>query len=174
MPRTADTRSRSLGQRPGERLARAGGAGARRRRSLWALFDWITAGSPTYSFTGTRETVETLDRQTGPVDLVLYGPRRARRGPAVAGDGRRRSAASCSASPSCAGAAPIGVAAAVLALGAFAILACAGLAIIARYTMLAAAMLAIFAALGLLGWRLLEPDHPWRRRLAGLRRASSP
>ncbi len=43
---------------------------------LWALFDWITAGSPTYSFTGTRETVETLERQTGPVDLVLYGPRR--------------------------------------------------------------------------------------------------
>ena len=43
---------------------------------LWALFDWITAGSPTYSFTGTRETVDTLERQTGPVDLVLYGPRR--------------------------------------------------------------------------------------------------
>ena len=43
---------------------------------IWAVFDWITAGSPTYSFTGTRETVDTLDRQTGPVDLVLYGPRR--------------------------------------------------------------------------------------------------
>ncbi|HEX6228347.1 MAG TPA: hypothetical protein VFZ41_02670, partial [Solirubrobacterales bacterium] len=42
----------------------------------WAVFDWITAGSPTHSFTGTRETVETLERQTGPVDLVLYGPRR--------------------------------------------------------------------------------------------------
>ena len=129
---------------------------------IWALFDWITAGSPTYSFTGTRETVETLDRQTGPVDLILYGPRAPRRGPAVAGDGRRprgvvlglaflrrRSA--------------IGAAAAALALGGFAILACAGLAIIPRYTMLAAAVLAIFAALGLLGWRLLERDHPWRR-----------
>jgi hypothetical protein len=56
-----------------------------------------------------------------------------------------------------------GVAAAVLALGAFALLACAGLAIIPRYTMLAAAVLAVFAALGLLGWRLLERDHPWRR-----------
>ena len=42
---------------------------------LWALFDWMTAGSPTYSFTGTQETVETLARKTGPVDLVLYGPR---------------------------------------------------------------------------------------------------
>jgi hypothetical protein len=128
----------------------------------WALFDWITAGSPTYSFTGTRETVETLDRQTGAVDLVLFGPRRLGEvlqwpgmvgalGGVVLGLAflRRRSM--------------IGVAAAVLALGGFAILACAGLAIIPRYTMLAAAVLAIFAALGLLGWRLLERGHPWRR-----------
>jgi len=58
----------------------------------------------------------------------------------------------------------LGVAAAVLALGAFALLACGGLAILPRYTMLAAAILAIFVAVGLLGWRLLEPGHPWRRR----------
>ena len=58
----------------------------------------------------------------------------------------------------------LGVVAAVLALGAFAILACGGLAILPRYTMLAAAVLAIFVALALLGWRLLEPGHPWRRR----------
>ncbi|HEX9967488.1 MAG TPA: hypothetical protein VGB06_06055, partial [Solirubrobacterales bacterium] len=129
---------------------------------IWALFDWITAGSPTYSFTGTRETVETLERQTGPVDLILYGPRRlgeVLQWPGMIGAAagvalglaflRRRSA--------------IGVAAAALALGAFAILASAGLAIIPRYTMLAAAVLAVFAALALLGWRLLAPDHPWRR-----------
>ena len=129
---------------------------------IWAGYDWITAGSPTYSFTGTRETVETLDRQTGPVDLVLYGPRRlgeVLQWPGMVGalGGvalglaflRRRSI--------------IGVAAGGLALGGFAILACAGLAILPRYTMLAAAVLAIFAALGLLGWRLLERDHPWRR-----------
>jgi hypothetical protein len=129
---------------------------------LWALFDWITAGSPTYSFTGTRETVDTLARQTGPVDLVLYGPRRlgeVLQWPGMVGAAggvalglaflRRRSA--------------IGVAAAALALSAFALLACAGLAILPRYTMLAAAVLAIFAALGLLGWRLLEQGHPWRR-----------
>jgi hypothetical protein len=129
---------------------------------LWALFDWITAGSPTYSFTGTRETVETLERQTGPVDLVLYGPRRlgeVLQWPGMVGAAgglalglaflRRRSA--------------IGAAATALALAAFAILACAGLAIIPRYTMLAAAVLAVFAALGLLGWRLLEPSHRWRR-----------
>jgi hypothetical protein len=130
---------------------------------LWALFDWVTAGSPTYSWTGTKETVETLERQTGPVDLVLYGPRRlgeVLQWPGMVGAAggvvlglaflRRRSA--------------LGVAAAVLALGAFALLACGGLAILPRYTMLAAAVLAIFAALGLLGWRLLEPGDPWRRR----------
>ncbi|HEX8688936.1 MAG TPA: hypothetical protein VF729_01695, partial [Solirubrobacterales bacterium] len=129
---------------------------------LWALFDWITSGSPTYSFTGTRETVETLERQTGPVDLVLYGPRRlgeVLQWPGMVGAAggivlglaflRRRST--------------IGVAAATLALVAFAALACAGLAIIPRYTMLAAAILAVFVALALLGWRLLERGHPWRR-----------
>lgn len=130
---------------------------------LWALFDLITTGSPTYSWTGTKETVETLERQTGPVDLVLYGPRRLGEvlqwpgmvgafGGVVLGLAflRRRST--------------LGVAAAALALGAFALLACGGLAILPRYTMLAAAILAIFVAVGLLGWRLLEPGHPWRRR----------
>lgn len=130
---------------------------------LWVLFDLITTGSPTYSWTGTKETVETLERQTGPIDLVLYGPRRLGEvlqwpgmigalGGVVLGLAflRRRSI--------------LGAAAAALALLAFAILACGGLAILPRYTMLAAAVLAIFAALALLGWRLLEPEHPWRRR----------
>ena len=130
---------------------------------LWALFDWITTGSLTYSWTGTKETVEALERQTGPVDLVLYGPRRlgeVLQWPGMVGalGGvalglaflRRRSL--------------LGAAAAALALLAFALLACGGLAILPRYTMLAAAILAIFVAVGLLGWRLLEPEHPWRRR----------
>lgn len=130
---------------------------------LWAVFDWITTGSPTYSWTGTKETVETLERQTGPADLVLYGPRRLGEvlqwpgmvgalGGVVLGLAflRRRST--------------LGVAAAALALAAFAILACGGLAILPRYTMLAASILAIFVGVALLGWRLLEPGHPWRRR----------
>ena len=130
---------------------------------LWVVFDAITAGDPLYSWTGTKETVETLERQTGPVDLVLYGPRRLGEvlqwpgmvgavGGVVLGLAflRRRSA--------------LGVTAAALALLAFAILACGGLAILPRYTMLAAAILAIFAALGLLGWRLLDRGNPWRRR----------
>lgn len=129
---------------------------------LWVLFDAITAGDPLYSWTGTKETVETLERQTGPVDLVLYGPRRlgeVLQWPGMVGAAvgvvfglatlRRRSG--------------LGVAAAGLALLAFALLACGGLAILPRYTMLAAAILAIFVALGLLGWRLLDRDHRWRR-----------
>ena len=129
---------------------------------LWVAFDWITTGSPTYSWTGTKETVETLERQTGPVDLVLYGPRRlgeVLQWPGMVGAFggvalglaflRRRST--------------LGVAAAGLALLAFAILACGGLAILPRYTMLAAAILAVFAGVGLLGWRFLEADHRWRR-----------
>ena len=130
---------------------------------LWALFDWITTGSPTYSFTGTKETVDTLARHTGPVDLVLWGPRalgEVMQWPGMVGAAggmvlglaflRRRSA--------------LGIAAVVLALAAFALLAAAGLAIIARYTMLGGAILAIFVAVGLLGWRLLDAGHPWRRR----------
>jgi vacuolar-type H+-ATPase subunit I/STV1 len=57
----------------------------------------------------------------------------------------------------------LGIAAAMLALGAFALLAVGGLAIIARYTMLAAAILSIFIALALLGWRLLPAGHRGRR-----------
>lgn len=129
---------------------------------LWVIFDAITTGHPLYSWTGTQETVETLKRKTGPVDLVLYGPRALGEvmqwpgmvgalGGVVLGFAflRRRSA--------------LGIAAAVLALGAFCLLAVGGLAIIARYTMLAAAILAIFVAVALLGWRLLEPGHRWRR-----------
>jgi hypothetical protein len=130
---------------------------------LWALFDLMTAGDPLYSLTGTRDTVEALQRQTGPVDLVLYGPRRlgeVMQIPGLLGAAagmalglaflRRRSL--------------LGVASAVLAGGAFAVLACAGLAIIPRYTMLASALLCIFCAVALLGWRMLAADHPWRRR----------
>ncbi len=142
---------------------------------LWALYDWITTGSPTYSFTGTRETVETLGRHTGPVDLVLYGPRAlgevmqwpgmigALGGVALAIALMRRDARLLPRAENGVPKAAIGVAAAMLALGAFAVLACAGLAIIARYTMPAGAVLAIFVAFALLGWRLLDGGHPWRR-----------
>jgi hypothetical protein len=130
---------------------------------LWVIFDAITTGNPMYSLTGTQETVETLKRKTGPADLILYGPRalgEVMQWPGMVGAAggvvlgfaflRKRSA--------------LGIAATVLVLLGFAALAAAGLAILARYTMLAAATLSIFVALALLGWRLLEPGHRWRRR----------
>jgi hypothetical protein len=130
---------------------------------LWLLFDGITTGNFLYSLTGTQETVDTLKRHTGPVDLVLWGPRalgEVMQWPGMIGAAgglvlgfaflRKRSL--------------LGLAALVLALAAFAFLAAAGLAIIARYTMLGGAILAIFVAVGLLGWRLLDAAHPWRRR----------
>jgi hypothetical protein len=129
---------------------------------LWVLFDAITTGEPLYSWTGTQKTVETLERRTGPVDLVLYGPRalgEVLQWPGMVGAlgglvlgflyMRRRAA--------------LGIAAALLALGAFALLALGGLAIIARYTMLSAAILSVFVALALLGWRLLPAGHRGRR-----------
>jgi hypothetical protein len=130
---------------------------------LWASFDLITTGDPLYSRSATRGRVESLERQTGPVDLVLYGPRRlaevmeipgliaAAAGMALGLALMRRRAL-------------IGVFAAVLAGAAFAILASAGFSIISRYTMLASAVLCVFGAAALLGWRLLAADDRWRRR----------
>jgi hypothetical protein len=129
---------------------------------IWVLFDAVTTGNPLYSLTGTQETVETLKRQTGPVDLVLYGPRRlgeVMQWPGMVGGFGglvlgiwllpKRSA--------------LGFAAVILALLGFAFLAAAGLAIIARYTMLAGAILSIFFALALLGWRFLDRGDRRRR-----------
>ncbi|MBK5111128.1 MAG: hypothetical protein JJE10_07135 [Thermoleophilia bacterium] len=129
---------------------------------LWFLFDLITAGNPLESFTGTRDNVETLERNTGPVDVVLYGP---------------RSLGEVLQWPGMIGAllgvlltlkvmpkrAAVPLAGAVLALGAFAVLGAAGLAIIPRYTMLGASILAVFSAATILGWRLVPADSRWRR-----------
>ncbi|HEU4943899.1 MAG TPA: hypothetical protein VFT10_01925 [Solirubrobacterales bacterium] len=130
---------------------------------LWALFDGITTGNFLYSLTGTQETVETLERHTGPVDVVLWGPRalgEVMQWPGMVG---AAGGAALAFAFLCRRAA-LGLVATVLALGAFALLGAAGLAIIARYTMLAGAILAIFVAVALLGWRLLDSGHPWRRR----------
>ncbi len=129
---------------------------------IWILFDLVTTGNPLYSFTGTRETVETLERDTGPLDVILYGPRRlgeVMQWPAMIG--------ALLGILLCLKTMPrrvmLGLIAAVAALIAFAIMGAAGLAIIPRYTMLAASILFIFAAASVLGWLLLEPGDRWRR-----------
>jgi hypothetical protein len=110
--------------------------------ALWCLHDLLLTGEPLHSLTGTRENAQELGRRTGPVDLVLYGPRRLGeilREPLLVG--------------LVAGAAlawrrrlwlPLGALA--LALGAFAVLATAGLPIITRYLMLPAALVCVLAA----------------------------
>ncbi len=129
---------------------------------IWVMFDLITTGNALYSFTGTRETVDTLERDTGPVDVILFGPRRL--GEVLQWPGMVGAFAGI---VLCLGTmrkrVTLGVTAAVLALIAFALMGASGLAIIPRYTMLAASILAIFAAASVLGWRLLPERHRWRR-----------
>ena len=128
---------------------------------LWTLYDVVFAGDPLYSLTGTRDTVETLGRDTGLWDWIRFFPRRLGeilREPVLlgaAGGGiltlwllRDR--------------AKLGAAAGFLAAGAFALLAIAGLAVITRYAMLAAVILAIFCGAGIFGWMKLPREHPVR------------
>lgn len=130
---------------------------------LWALFDWVTAGEPLYSFTATRDTVEFLGRHTGAVELFTYAPHQlvqmtGEAGLLVAAAGvclafvflRRRSL--------------LALAALLLAAAAFALLVASGLAILSRYMMLGGALLCVFCAVALLGWRLLPAEWArWRR-----------
>jgi hypothetical protein len=133
---------------------------------LWAAYDLIASGDPTYSFNATHDRVETLERKTGLLDLIRDGPHQLGiviQWPVAIGAAagialsiallRRRTA--------------IGVAAAALAGGAFAVLATAGFSIIDRYTMLTSTILCVFCAGALLGWRLLPRGDPWRRRWLG-------
>lgn len=122
---------------------------------LWALHDLLLTGDPLWSLTGTRESAGELDRRTGPVDLVLYGPRRlgeilrepvllaAAAGAVLAWRERLR--------------APL--VALALALAAFGLLATAGLPIITRYVLLPSALACVLAG-GALTWGLRH--RAWR------------
>jgi hypothetical protein len=130
---------------------------------LWAAFDLITTGDPTYSFSQTHSRVATLERHTGFVDLIRYGPHQLGiviQWPVAVGAAvglalslallRQR--------------ALIGAGAAALAAGAFAVLATAGFSVIDRYTMLTSTILCVFCAVALVGWRLVSRGDRWRRR----------
>ena len=140
------------------RLVALAGAGP----LLWLLADLAVTGDPLHSLTGTRDTAETLGRVTGLQHVPTTVPRRIGeilREPVLfgaAGGGvfsllwlRER--------------ARLGAVVGVLAILAFSVLATAGLPILGRYLLLPAAILALFCAAGVLGWRLLEPEHPRRR-----------
>jgi hypothetical protein len=132
---------------------------------LWILFDLVFAGDPLHSLTGTQDTVDALDRDTGIVGLVVEGPQRlgeVLREPVLLGAAagialclalrRERTW--------------IAVAALALSLAAFSLLAIAGLAVLPRYLLPAAAILSIFCAAGALGWVDLRRADHWRRTWA--------
>ena len=133
---------------------------------LWVLTDLLLAGDPLYSLTGTQENADVLNRKTGLDEVPITVPRRLGeilREPVLLGAAvglpltlwlRRERALP-------------GIAAGVIALAAFCVLAAAGLPILGRYLLLPAALLAIFCGAGAFGWLLLERDDPWRRRWLG-------
>jgi hypothetical protein len=112
---------------------------------LWCLHDLVLTGDPLYSLLGTRENAEELGRKTGPVDLVLYGPRRLGeilREPVLLGlvAGAWLAWRSSRRMP---------LVALALALAAFGVLATAGLPIITRYLLLSAALACVLAGAAL-------------------------
>jgi hypothetical protein len=115
---------------------------------LWALSDLALTGDPLHSLLGTQENAEELGRRTGPVDLVLYGPRRlgeVLREPVLVG-------AALGAWVAWRERARLPLAALVLALTAFAVLAVAGLPIITRYVLLPAALACVLCG-AVVTWR---------------------
>ncbi len=129
----------------------------------WLLEGLVLAGDPLLALTGTQENAADLDRVTGVGSAVTVMPRRlgeiVREPVLLAAAGgvvlsllflRRR--------------ALLGVGAALAAGAAFFVLAAAGLPLLTRYLVFPATIVILFAAAGLLGWRRLPDDHPWRRR----------
>ena len=130
---------------------------------LWALSDLALTGNPLFSLTGTRAGAQELGRTTGLDNVPEALPRRlgeilrpdgllAAAGGGVLALHKLRSRTTL-----------LGAAAGALAVAAFCMLAAAGLSILTRYLLLPAAILAVFAGAGLLGWRALAADDPWRR-----------
>ncbi|MDQ3767968.1 MAG: hypothetical protein M3370_00595 [Actinomycetota bacterium] len=130
---------------------------------LWALTDLALTGNPLFSLTETRAGAEELGRITGLQNVPETLPRRlgeilrpdgllAAAGGGILALYRLRSRTTL-----------LGAVAGALAVAAFCVLAAAGLSILTRYLLLPATILAVFAGAGLLGWRALAPDDPWRR-----------
>ena len=129
---------------------------------LWMASDWIIAGDPLHSLTGTRDNAKQLGRITGLGHVPATAPRRIGeilREPvtfgALGGLGfawlwlRDR--------------VRLGVATAVVALLAFTVLAGAGLPILGRYLLLPSMIGAILCGAGVFGWQALAADDPRRK-----------
>jgi hypothetical protein len=151
-----------VGPRERTRLALLVGAAAA-APLLWFAADWIFTGDPLHSLTGTRDTAQRLARITGLGAVPGTVPRRLGeilREPVLFGGvvglvcgwlwlrDRVR----------------LGIAAGVLMLAAFCVLAAAGLPILGRYLMLPAAIGAILCGGGAFGWLSVGPEQPQAAR----------
>lgn len=128
---------------------------------LWVLSDWVLAGSPLHSLTGTQENAKALNRPTGIGDIPLTVPRRIGeilREPVLFGAFGGLAFAWWALRERAKMAVVIGL----VALAAFCVLAIAGLPILGRYLLLPASIGAILCGAGVFGWRELEPGD--RRR----------
>jgi hypothetical protein len=130
--------------------------------ALWALHDLLLTGNPLWSLTGTRDNAAELGRKTGLSNIPGTLPRRigeilrepvllAAAGGLGFGVWRLRDRTR------------LPVAAGVLGLAAFCVLAAAGLSILVRYLLPVATIGAVFAGAGVCGWLLLDRDDPARR-----------
>jgi hypothetical protein len=134
----------------------------------WMLHDVLVTGDPLHSWLDTRESAQELNRITGIDHVPTTMPRRL-------GEILRESGLLAAAIGGVLAVAwrraergvRIGVAAGVVAVVAFCILAAGGLPIRTRYLMLTACILAVFAGAGLFGWMTVE-DRRHRRWWAWL------
>jgi hypothetical protein len=129
---------------------------------FWVLSDLLVTGNAMWSLTHTKETAETLGRETGITKVPRYIPERIGeilRVPVLAGAAlggvlslmwlRER--------------AMLGAIAGVAAVLVFALLASFGLPIDTRYAFLAGAILIVFCGAGVFGWMALPPGDRHRR-----------
>jgi hypothetical protein len=129
---------------------------------IWLAADWIVTGNPLWSLTETREGAQELGRVTGLLHVPTTAPRRIGeilREPVLFG----ALAGGVLALAFLRDRIRLPLAAGIVALAAFCVLAAAGLPILGRYLFLPAVLLAIVCGAGAFGWLALEPDHPWRR-----------
>ncbi len=123
----------------------------------WVLHDVLVTGDPLHSWLDTRDSAQQLGRITGLNHVPTTMPRRL-------GEILRESGLLAAAIGGVLAllwrrderGVRLGVAAGVIAVVAFCILAAGGLPIRTRYLMLTACILAIFAGAGLFGWRTVE------------------
>ena len=129
---------------------------------VWVTSDGLITGNLLWSLRHTQHTASTLKRPTGILNFPYTGARRI--GEVLGPDGLIAGVIGLVLSLWLARSRVLlGVAAGLVALLAFAVIASSGLPIDDRYTFVIAAFGAIFAGAGLSGWRSLPAEHPRRR-----------